>query len=460
MTKKIFRIIVTLIIVNSAQQLRATGFAIYELGARAAALAGAFTARADDATTVYYNPAGMAFLDGLRIKTNIQFSPLKTTAFSPYTETSFTSDLLQIQGLHYLTWSLGDKLTFGFGRFTPYSTDTDWNGEWPGNNFCISSQLAIYYYRPALAVKLMPGLALGVGIDFVFSKVEWNHNLRFPSEAFLPGSDSLYMNSRHHAKGNGIGFVTGLLWKAGKKLQIGGKYQHKVSIDTKGNNTFHDLAQGGSYGSFPGPDNKLVSMYTLMQSYYMAQDVTFRVSLPTEIVLGLMFTPMDKLMLLLDFQWSQWSEAMKWEFQSVKTSGDLSPEFMEQYADFFGVTPDYGIQSADLSWKDTWSIKFGMEYHLSQTLALRAGYSYHPSAFESKALHPVIPDLDHNIISLGMGYEGSLFSDWDDKKLNDFYFDLFVQYMFTNDQISSLTGIDFSYNADRLVFGVGVGLGF
>ena len=460
MGKKIFGVIVTLIIVNSAQHLRATGFAIYELGARAAALAGAFSARADDATAIYYNPAGMAFLDGFRIKPNIQFSSLKTTAFSPYSDTNFTTDLLQIQGLYYFTWSLGDKLTFGFGRFTPYSTDTEWNGEWPGNSACISSQLTTYYYRPALAVKLMPGLALGVGIDFVFSKVEWSHNLRFPNETILPGSDPLYMDSRHYTKGNGIGFVTGLLWKIGKKLQVGGKYQHKVNIDAKGNNTFHDPFRGGGYGSMPGPDNKLVSIYTLMQSYFQVQDVTFRVALPTEMVLGLMFAPMDKLMLLLDFQWSQWSEAMKWEFQSDKTGGDLSPEFKEQYADFFGITPDYGIQSADLSWKDTWSIKFGMEYHLSQALSLRVGYAYHPSAFENKAIHPVIPDLDSNIISLGMGIEGSLFSEWDDKKLNDFYLDLFVQYMFTNDQTSSLSGFDFSYNADRLVFGAGVGFGF
>ena len=460
MGKKIFWVIITLIIVNSAQHLRATGFAINEMGARAAALAGAFTARADDATAIFYNPAGMAFLDGFRIKTNIQYSSLKTTAFSPYTETSFTSDPSQIQGLHYLTWSIFDKITFGFGRFTPYSTDTDWNGDWPGSSSCISSKLTACYYRTALAVKLMQGLALGVGVDFVFSKVEWSHNQRFPFETFLPGSDPIYMDSRHHAKGNGIGFVTGLLWKVGKKLQIGAKYQHKVSFDLTGNNTFHDSNRGAGLGSFLGPDNKLASIYTLMQSFYMAQDVSFRVSLPTEIVLGLMFAPRDKLMVLLDFQWSQWSEAMKWEFQSDKTGGDLSPEFMEQYADFFGITPDYGIQSADLSWKDTWSIKFGIEYRLSQALALRAGYAYHPSAFESKAIHPVIPDLDYNIISLGLGYEGSLFSEWDDEKLNDFYFDLFVQYILTNDQTSSLPGIDFSYDADRFVFGIGIGFGF
>lgn len=32
----------------------------------------------------------------------------------------------------------------------------------------------------AVAIKLTNGLALGFGVDFVFSKAEWNHNIDFP----------------------------------------------------------------------------------------------------------------------------------------------------------------------------------------------------------------------------------------------------------------------------------------
>ncbi len=179
MAKRIFWLIL-FIILSSTQYLKASGFAIYELGARAAALAGAFVARADDNSAIYYNPAGIAFLDGIRIKTNIQFGPLKSTAFSPDTDLVYSSAPLQIEALYYVTWNPFPKITFGFGRFMPYSSETNWGGGWPGNDFCISSRLISYYYRPSVAIKLTKELALGFGVDFVFSKAEWNHNIDFP----------------------------------------------------------------------------------------------------------------------------------------------------------------------------------------------------------------------------------------------------------------------------------------
>jgi hypothetical protein len=43
------------------------GFLAIEEGARASAMGGAFTAVADDATAVFWNPAGLALMDGLKI---------------------------------------------------------------------------------------------------------------------------------------------------------------------------------------------------------------------------------------------------------------------------------------------------------------------------------------------------------------------------------------------------------
>lgn len=460
MLKKILWLILILIF-SSSQYLKASGFAIYELGARASALAGAFVARADDTSAIYYNPAGIAFLDGFRIKTNVQFSPQKSTAFIPDTEHVFSSTPLQLQGLHYVTWSPLDRLTLGFGMFNPYSTETSWGCSWPGSLLSISSRLLSYDCRPSVAIKLTKGLALGIGVDFVFTKVEWRHNIKFPVEKFIQTSTPYLVDSRHHVEGSGIGFTAGLLWKISKRLQFGARYQHQVTLDAKGKNTFHDNFLGGVTGQrILGPDNRLIGIHPLMDKYYELQNVSSQFLFPTEIVWGLMVVPVDRLTLLLDFHWSEWSKAKNWEFISDKSGVDMSPEFMEDYGYFFGVIPDYEKQSAEMRWKDTWKIKFGVEYALSPVMALRAGYAFDQTAMDGNVIHAVNPGLDQNIISLGLGYDGPLFSVWDDKRMSDFTFDFFVQYMFSKNQTSSLPGFDFSYNTDRFVVGIGLGFDF
>ncbi len=49
------------------------GFALFEHGARAVALGGAFGATADDPTAIYFNPAGIAFQQGTQVAMGVYF---------------------------------------------------------------------------------------------------------------------------------------------------------------------------------------------------------------------------------------------------------------------------------------------------------------------------------------------------------------------------------------------------
>lgn len=59
--------------------VHAEGFKLFNNGGKAATLAGAFTARADDSSAVYYNPAGLAFLTGFQVNPNILYSPFTSS---------------------------------------------------------------------------------------------------------------------------------------------------------------------------------------------------------------------------------------------------------------------------------------------------------------------------------------------------------------------------------------------
>jgi len=81
--KKTVILLVLLILVSSSGFLKDSGFMPFEISARAAAIGGAFIALADDATAVFYNPAGLAFSTGIMLRTNIYYPKTTLTAGYP-----------------------------------------------------------------------------------------------------------------------------------------------------------------------------------------------------------------------------------------------------------------------------------------------------------------------------------------------------------------------------------------
>ena len=62
------------------------------------------------------------------------------------------------------------------------------------------------------------------------------------------------------------------------------------------------------------------------------------------------------------------------------------------------------------------------------------------------------------MVSLGIGYEGPLFSIWSNEKISELSFDLYVQYIMGGAQQSVLPGAGLVYDSDYLVIGIGAGL--
>ncbi len=102
---------------------------IYEHGAAAMAMAGAFTSLAKDPSALWHNPAGMAWLEGTQILGGATFIiPSGSVDFPdypgspPYNQEKalFTPPNL------YLTHQLSKKAVIGLGVFAPYGLGITW----------------------------------------------------------------------------------------------------------------------------------------------------------------------------------------------------------------------------------------------------------------------------------------------------------------------------------------------
>jgi long-chain fatty acid transport protein len=159
--------------------IKASGFGPFELSARAAALGGAFAALADDASAVYYNPAGLAFSSGTMVRTNIYYPRVALTAEYPAFPAPYHSNLGGLRTAHFVSTSLFNRIGLGIGVFTPNSMETEWPENWTGRGLSIHSKLNTLYIRPAIAVKISKFLSLGVGMDFISSSANWKNERIF-----------------------------------------------------------------------------------------------------------------------------------------------------------------------------------------------------------------------------------------------------------------------------------------
>jgi long-chain fatty acid transport protein len=441
----------------SAPRLAAQEFAFHEAGARAASLGGAFTGRADDAAALFYNPAGLAFLGGIRFKTNITLGGRTTDAAWPG-GAAYRSEPFEILGGHVLSWQPVRRLTVATGLFPVAGFDSLWNPAWSGRDVSLRSELGMRSFRTAVAFEVVKDFAVSAGLDVVSASVIWHKKIFFDLPNYpLPAPVAL--ESRQALEGHGTGFVAGALWKIVPAVQIGAIYRGAVGFDLAGEDIFAYSSMVG--GIVPGPQGGTEYVYNLMRRFYRNQDYTGRLTLPREIACGIALTPFSQVSLCADIVWTRWSEFGEWTFRAVSPDDALSPDWTPVYKDFYGIGPDYGTLGVPFVLEDSRRIKAGLEFRPSKTIAVRAGYARHESSVSAADRTPVYPDLDRDVFSLGFGYEGPVFSIWrNDERIADLSFDAFARYSTAKPQGSVYPGYEMAYSSKRFTWGVGVGFCF
>lgn len=451
MRKKIFSILLFVLVILSAAYLNATGYRLYELGAKAATLAGAFTGRADNTSAIYYNPAGIAFQKGLGFRINVIYYDPKHSAYVPDEDATYNSANSQFRGSLFVAYTFVDKISIGIGYFQPYSMATDWLTNWPGVTLSLNSRLNASYLRPVLAFKFSEKLSIGIGLDIVRGTTNWNYNRIFSSPFFTFEKDVF---TDVDTSGTGIGFTTGILFRPSDKIGIGIRYQHNVKISLEGRTKFSTV------GSIlvPHPTHPDITVVSLIDDFYSYEAVTSSLTMPAEFVIGTKIALTKKLTFHLDVNWTGWSEFKGLKFNTVIPEEELQQRFYDIYGDFYGILPDWASQGIEMEMEDAWSLKFGAEYYLKDVLALRAGFSRSQSPINDEYLNPFLPVLPRNVISIGAGYDGPVRTVYEQKLMGALTFDLFIQYVMGESRTSALPGYKFAYDSSFLVVGCGVGL--
>jgi len=369
---------------------RAGVYDLLGLGPRAVALGGAYTALADDFTSVYYNPAGLAgepesslTLGGLWAKPYFHYEPSGEPARVPKLYATGAAYLGVATNLGNLTgyrqlapWTLGISLYLPVERallavIPNQSSD-------PAYIFYLD-QTQVLSVLIGASWKILEWLSVGVSGNFLA-------DLRAPNEAlvdvdirtvipYLLDRGVLVKEVRPRIARDAemkVSPVAGVQLHPLEWLRIGVTYRGRFYAETVGT---QDILL--RFPDFSGQSSVVIQSAVLASIHYI------HYWNPQQVSAGVAFRPADSLWVALDLTWADWSDY-------------IDPMFYAPSVPF----------------SDTFTPRVGLEYAFRNGPVLRAGYGYQPTPVPEQTGASNYLDNDKHVVSTGIGYTFPRLPSW------------------------------------------------
>jgi long-chain fatty acid transport protein len=160
------------------------------INARAAGMAAAFAGLADDASAVFYNPAGLSFIDrrGEVLICGKLYYPTHTYTGPDGGSVTSEYDAQLVEG--FACYRFNDRITAGVGVYTPYAGGgIEWSERDIG--FYLKGTLGVLAFSPAVAVRVNDRVAIGAAVNgyYFIGNQEMRNPLALPPAVSIEEHD-------------------------------------------------------------------------------------------------------------------------------------------------------------------------------------------------------------------------------------------------------------------------------
>jgi long-chain fatty acid transport protein len=363
---------------------QAAGFALIEQNA--SGLGNAYSgqaAAAENASTIFFNPAGMTLLPGKLISgavhaigPSIKFTDnggSRSAAGDPQpvggTNGGDAGDWA-ITGNAYLSWQLSPQLWAGVGFSVPFGLKTEYDPAFIGRFQSQLAEIKTYDLNPSIAYKVSDTVSVGGGISYQRAEVTLNRSF-FPGAGELPQTVEL--------DDDAVGFNLGAMFTVSPQTRIGVSYRSAMKYDLTGRVNVTGAGSASASAPVKLPDTYSVGiLHLLSDKWQLLGDVTYtRWSTIQNVPLvltsaGLGAFPAGTTADTLDFQFRntyrmgvganyRWSQQLMWK---LGTAYDKSP------------VPDAQHRTAFLPDNDRWWVAVGGKYQASKATTIDFGYGH------------------------------------------------------------------------------------
>jgi long-chain fatty acid transport protein len=365
------RLIPALLAIAFSGGASASGFQLMgEQSASGIGNAGAGSAAvAENASTIFYNPAGMTQLQerefslgGSLVRTSFQFSNngSRVGVLQPTGDGGDGGGWSFVPNA-YLSWQVAPDWYVGLGIGAPFGLKTEYDTPWKGGAHSNSFEIKTININPSVAWRANEWLSLGAGVSWQKVDAEYKR-VAAVSTAGLAGS-KVTLNLDDDA----WGWNVGALFTVSPATKIGVSYRSTVSYKTTGDIS---LSSNGTAAA-----NATVFALTTAGA---ASNASASIKMPDTFILSATHKLNDQWELLGDISWTGWSSIPKVDI--MRTSGPLSANPATRTA-----------QTLDTAFDDAWRFAIGANYKIDDAWKLRMGLAYDQTP---------VPNAEHRLTSL------------------------------------------------------------
>ena len=318
---------------------------------------------AENASTIYFNPAGMTQLKEREFSAGVaaigpsfKFSDNGSSSLGTLAGKGNGGDAGSWAAVPnaYLSWALNKDLYVGVGLSAPFGLKTEYSNPWVGSAQSNSFAVETLNINPSIAYRVNDAVSIGGGVSYQHLDAKYK---RAAATSLAPTAGVTATLA-----GDAWGWNVGGLFTLSPVTKVGVSYRSTVTHDLTG-----DIVTSG--GPSPAFDASRTS------------GAKATLKLPDTAILSATHQLNDKWQLLGDISWTGWSSIPKLDL--VRNSGAIA-------------------QTLDTDFRDVWRVAVGGNYQYSQNMKLKFGLAFDQTPVKGAATRMVsLPDNDRTQISTG-----------------------------------------------------------
>ena len=385
----------------------ASGFQLVEQNA--SGLGNAYSgqaAAAEDASTIFFNPAGMTRLKGKYFQVSIEAIGPETT----FTDAGSTRPVIPAAAPitipvalggdggnagawtpvpnAYVSWQVTDRAWIGLGVNVPFGLKTDWEPTWVGRFHAVTSDIKTINVNPSIAFKLSDAVSVGVGANYQHLEATLSSAVPYggiavaasaqagPAAAIaqqailaqLGGPTGLAREGLSNIEGttSSWGWNAGVLVHPSDEFRFGLSYRSSIKHSLEGDVTFTNAP------SFTLP-GALAPLGAGINARFADGVVGTDVELPDTLSVAAAWQASEKVEFLADWTRTGWDKIQ--DLTIVRENGTE-------------------LTSTPLNFQNTWRAGLGLNYQWSENLKVRLGGAYDKAPVTDSFRTPRLPASD------------------------------------------------------------------